>query len=86
MAEKNALIAQAVAARAALDADEEQSRRAINERLVGKCFVYRNCYSCPKTDADYWWLYIRIIRLDEDGDLYATEFQIDAHGSLALAA
>lgn len=33
----------------------EQERFA--KKLVGKCYRYRNSYSCPQTEADYWWLY-----------------------------
>lgn len=34
-------------------------------KQVGKCYKYRNCYSCPQYDADYWWLYIKVIGVDD---------------------
>lgn len=27
--------------------------------LVGRFWKYRNCYSCPESDDDYWWLYVK---------------------------
>lgn len=37
---------------------EDAERAAWLRSLVGKCFVYRrNCYSLPKTEADYWPVY-----------------------------
>ncbi len=50
---------------------------AKNRKMIGKCFKYRNNYSCPETDADYWWLYSRVIAVDDDGGLIAFEFQTE---------
>jgi hypothetical protein len=30
------------------------------KKQVGRCFRYRNCYSCPESDRDYWWMFCRI--------------------------
>jgi len=49
-----------------------------NKKLVGQCFRYHNCYSCPKGPEDYWWTYKQIIHLRKDGDLVGFEFQIDS--------
>lgn len=48
--------------------------------LVGRTFRYRNCYSCPEDDADYWWLYTRILSSDEHGSLSILNFQTDKNG------
>lgn len=57
--------------------DAEASERA--RQLIGRCFRYRNCYSLPETDADYWWAYKLI--LDED---HALEFQVDKDGKVTV--
>ena len=74
-------IAQAgMEARAKLREIERAQERAENEKLIGKCFRYRNSYSCPETDADYWWIYARVTGLDEGGEPSALEFQTDKYG------
>lgn len=39
--------------------NEQENQRKYG-RLVGQCFVYRNCYSCPEKPGDYWNVYIRV--------------------------
>lgn len=64
-----------------LEADE---RRARNLRLVGKCFVYRNCYSCPRGPEDYWNLYQRVLRITADGNIQVFSFQADKDGVVSI--
>lgn len=45
--------------------------------FIGKCFKYRNSYSCPQEESDYWWLWIRIIGL-KDERLIALEASKDS--------
>ena len=75
------------AKRAELDAaiwkQEAKERDRKNAKLVGRCFKYRNCYSCPEKESDYWWLYRKITRV-EDGSLRAFEFQIDSRGEFEV--
>jgi hypothetical protein len=54
-----------------------------SKALVGKCFKYRNCYSCPKGPSDYWWLYVKVVRV---GDYWpvSIEFQTDRDGSITI--
>lgn len=40
--------------------EAEKQFRVKYKSLVGKYFKYRNCYSCPKNDSDYWYSYYRI--------------------------
>lgn len=35
--------------------------------MVGKTYKYRNSYSCPESDADYWWMYMRVAGASENG-------------------
>lgn len=49
---------------------------------VGKCFRTRNNYSCPESEKDYWWLYIKVLRADTG--LYCLRFQIDCNGRIEI--
>ena len=62
--------------------------------LEGKCFKVRNCYSLPETESDYWFLYVKIQKIDKD-DLYKSSdnilsrfhgwsFQTDKYGSISV--
>ena len=46
--------------------------------LEGKCFKVRNCYSCPENESDYWFLYIKIQKIEKD-DLYKLSDNILSH-------
>ena len=64
--------------------EREQKTKEITAKL-GKCYRYRNCYSCPKTDADYWWLYKRVTHIN-GGCLAGFSFEIDRKGKLEVDA
>lgn len=66
--------------------DEKATRERMNaaNRLVGKCFKYRNCYSCPEKDSDYWWLYVRVLSVDTDGYTSGVSFQTDSRGACEI--
>ena len=55
-----------------------------NADVVGKCFRFRNSYSCPKTSADYWWLYIQVVAIDDDGDLVYWSFEQDQFDRVSI--
>jgi len=48
------------------------------KKLEGKCFKVRNCYSCPKNKSDYWFKYIKILKIEKE-DLYQSGENIFAH-------
>ena len=50
---------------------------------VGKCSKYRNCYSCPSKASDYWWMYVRIVAV-EDGSYVVQRFQRDSYGKASM--
>ena len=54
-----------------------------NKKLIGNCYRYRNCYSVPKPN-EYWYLYKKIIRVDENGSLYSFEFETDYLGNISI--
>lgn len=51
--------------------------------FVGKCYKYKNCYSCPQEEKDYWWLYIRVKEV-KDGCLVCQTFQKDSYGKIII--
>jgi hypothetical protein len=79
---KKALAAKIEDARAEMYAIEDQENAVKRSALDGKCFKYRNCYSCPADDADYWWLYVRV-KLSGD-KLVGLAFQRDRYGKCSV--
>jgi hypothetical protein len=71
-------------AHAQLSRIEAEARRTENARLIGQFFRYRNCYSCPETDADYWWAYAVVTRLDDDGRPWSFQFERDKNGDVSI--
>jgi hypothetical protein len=67
-----------------LDVADTRKRLAAAQRLIGKCFKYRNCYSCPEKESDYWWLYVRVLSVDTDGYASGVSFQHDSRGHLEI--
>lgn len=66
--EKQRLSDQIAGLRVELYKLEAIEKHEFNLPLIGKCFKYRNSFSCPETDADYWWQYEKIIGIDNDTD------------------
>lgn len=52
-----------------------------NKKYVGTYWKYRNNYSCPDGESDYWWAYRKLTSIDMDGGHFlATSFQTDKNG------
>ena len=83
MTRKEELTAAIYAARTELDEIHARERDEQNQCLIGMCFKYRNCYSRPETPDDYWWLYARVIGV-EDGCLRVWTFQTDKYGKVEI--
>lgn len=62
---------------------EQEERTKANRSLVGKCFAYRNSFSCPGPD-DYWTLYQQVMRLTASGNVQVFSFQIDKDGRIEI--
>lgn len=67
-----------------IDKIEDEKRLKAGRKLVGKCFKYRNCFSCPSSDADYWWLYCRVLGLTKNGHPEGIHFQVDRDGRASM--
>ena len=66
-----------------LSAIEAKEQEAYNKAVLGKCFRYRNCYSCPEKPSDYWWLYARVVKVSGQ-DVICFEFQTDRYGEIFI--
>jgi hypothetical protein len=54
-----------------------------SKQFVGKHFKYRNSYSLPQSEKDYWVTYTKV--LSASGmSIKVHEFQIDKHGSFKI--
>lgn len=58
---------------------EVAETNASNAALVGRAFKYRNCYSCPESESDYWSLY-QLVLSANDGCLQVLRFERDKYG------
>lgn len=57
----------------------------LKKKYEGKYFKHRNCYSCPKTDDDYWWIYVRVDKVvDINFHFSGYSFQYDKCGKVEI--
>lgn len=63
---------------------QNAERYARNKALLGKAFKYRNSYSCPEKRGNYWWLYAKVVKVDQDGHLMVFMFQTDKYGNVDI--
>jgi hypothetical protein len=63
---------------------EVKDRVARSSLLLGKCFKTQNNYSGASKPEDYWWIYTRVERMDNDGYLWGTSFEIDCNGKVEI--
>lgn len=59
-------------AREELSQIEAQEREQSNSGQIGRCYKYHNSGGGAK---ERWWLYMKILRTDESGNLIAHEFR-----------
>ena len=77
------LEAELVRIRNEINAISEPYEQRIVQSLVGLCFRTRNNYSCPEKPSDYWWLYVRVLRVD-GGALRGLRFEVDKNGTVRV--
>lgn len=56
----------------------------LEKKYKGKWFKTRNNYSCPETDGDYWWTYLRVDDIKNGTDCNVTQFQTDKYGDFSV--
>ena len=54
------------------------------KKLEGTFWKFRNSYSRPGEESDYWWLYRYVKKVFQNGTLLTTEFQIDQYQALII--
>lgn len=77
------LEAQIKALRAELDKIEEAEEQERNAGLIGRCYRYRNTYSCASKPSDYWFMYGRVLSV-EGHSATVLMFQTDSGGQMTL--
>lgn len=73
-----------IAASNALREIEQARDTEEHRKLIGKCFKYRSSYSCPESEADYWWDWSMVTGLDEHGGMVAFRFSRDCDGEIRI--
>lgn len=80
---------------------QEEERNKIAKELipkfekewVGRCFKFKNCYSCPKSSKDYWFIYARIEKIEginfyneeiPEPNFYILSFENDKQGRVTF--
>lgn len=61
--------------------DIEKSKEI--QKYVGSYFKYKNSYSSPENENDYWWLYIYVKEI-KNNDLIVVSFQTDKDGKIIV--
>ncbi len=64
-----------------LEAQEAEDR---NRAFIGKCFKYRNCFSCPQGPEDYWWMYGKVLSV-QGTSIQMWQFQTDKYGEISIS-
>lgn len=65
--------------------DEIENIQIENMKLnIGKCFKYRNSYSCPQSEEDYWFVYHQIVDV-KNGRYNAIMFQTTSDGTCSIS-
>jgi hypothetical protein len=59
---------------------ETEKRISENRGLIGKCFKYRNTYGQGRS----WWLYLKVVAINEEGSLHADSFEDDGEGKVEI--
>ena len=72
-----------IAARSEIREIEHKELIEVNKSRIGKCYKFRNNYSLPSSDSDYWWLYMKILEVDDSGIL-AMKFQQNKYGKITI--
>jgi hypothetical protein len=62
---------------------EELKKEKVLKEFVGKHYKYKNSYSCPESETDYWWLYVRVKEI-KDYHLVCQTFQKDKYGKIMI--
>ena len=73
-----------ISARSELDDLDWKETAKINADLLGKCYKFKDCYSCPEKESDYWYVYKQYLRL-EGREILALCFYVDKYDKISLS-
>jgi hypothetical protein len=57
---------------------------AFKMKYEGRYFKYRNSFSCPEKESDYWWMYVRVDKVDNIHWMKGITFQTDRDGKISV--
>ena len=63
---------------------EKKELPLFKKKYEGKTYKYRNCYSCPESPSDYWWLYLKVIKVVDLSYCIAIKLQMDKYGFVSI--
>lgn len=64
--------------------ENEKLLPAFKDKYEGKYFKYKNCYSCPEKESDYWYMYIKITEVKQTYWMSGYTFQTDKDGKVLI--
>ncbi len=66
------------------DVERKELLPAFKKKYEGKYFKYKNCYSCPEKESDYWFMYIKIKKVTKLNWMEGFTFQTDRNGKVTF--
>ena len=63
---------------------DDLKHKPVLDNLVGTYWKYRNSYSCPQSDKDYWWMFAKVIRIIDSGSICLLKAQIDSEDRMSV--
>lgn len=62
---------------------KKERLEAENENLLWRCYAFRNSYSLPQDESDYWYTYCQVVGLS--GDMVeVNKFELDKYGNPSI--
>lgn len=56
----------------------------LKAKYEGKYFKYRNSYSCPQSESDYWFIYFKVLKVGNERSITALRFEIDNSSKIEI--
>jgi len=56
----------------------------LKKQYEGKYFKYRNSFSCPQKESDYWYLYSKVSKVISVREVYRISFEMDIHSKIEI--
>ncbi len=57
---------------------------SVKKQYEGKYFKYRNSFSCPKAEKDYWYIYHHVTSVEHTSLFQCKSFQTDKDGKITI--